>query len=283
MPKDVQPKKRADYRIIGRRTKRIDGPDIAAGRAKYGLDTRVAGMRVATVLHPPVVGGKVVRFDAAAAKKIRGVRDVMQISTGVAIVADSTWPAFKAREVVKVEWDDGPNRDFDSRRYIDKLIAAAAQAGTAMRVDGEATKVFAAGGRELKATYVYPFYAHAPVEPMNTIASVKGATCEIWSPTQAPNRVQEFVARHLSIPKENVVVHPTLIGGGFGGDSSPTTRSKPRSCRRRSARRCRSSGPGRRTCTTARCSTPRSNRCAASSITTATSPRGRTRRSRIRR
>jgi isoquinoline 1-oxidoreductase beta subunit len=216
VPKDVQPKKQSDYRIIGKRTKRIDGPDIVSGRAKYGLDTRVAGMRFATVIHPRVFGGKIVRFDAGEAKKIRGVRNVVQISTGVAIVADSTWPALKARETVKVEFDDGPNRDFDSRRYIDRLIASAAQAGTVMRTEGDAVKAFAGGGRELSATYVYPFYAHAPVEPINTTASVKGDTCEIWSPTQAPNSVQRDVAKHLGIAPANVTVHPTLIGGGFG-------------------------------------------------------------------
>jgi isoquinoline 1-oxidoreductase subunit beta len=216
VPKNVKPKNRADYRIIGKRTKRIDAPDIVTGRAKYGLDMRVAGMRVATILHPPVVGGKALRFDATAAKNIRGVRDVVAISTGIAIVADSTWPALKARDAVKVEWDDGPNHDFDSRRYIDQLIAAAAQTGTKMRFEGDAGKAFAGGGRELSATYVYPFFAHAPVEPMNTIASVKGGSCEIWSPTQAPNRVQERVAGHLAIPATSVVVHPSLIGGGFG-------------------------------------------------------------------
>jgi isoquinoline 1-oxidoreductase subunit beta len=215
-PENIAPKKLGTHRIVGHSMKRIDGPAIVSGKAKYGLDTRVDGMRIATVLRPPSVGGRVVSFDGTAAKKIRGVRDVIAISSGIAIVADSTWPAFKARDAVKVQWDDGPNHDFDSKKYIDQLTAAAAQSGTAMRMEGEAAKIFAAGGRELKATYVYPFYAHAPVEPMNTIASVRGTSCEIWSPTQAPNRVQQFVARHLGIAKENVVVHPTLIGGGFG-------------------------------------------------------------------
>ena len=213
VPKDVKPKKRADYRIVGKRTTRIDAGDIVTGRAKYGLDTRVPGMRYATIVRPPVVGGSVKSFDASAVKNANAV----QISTGVALVASSTWPALKARDALKVEFDDGPNREFDSGRYIDRLIAAAKEKGTAMRVEGDAVTAFSAtGGKLLEATYVYPFYAHAPVEPMNTIASVKGDKCEIWSPTQAPNRVQSFVAKHLSIAPEKVVVHPTLIGGGFG-------------------------------------------------------------------
>src|SRR5450432_436387 len=122
-PENVTPKKLGTHRIVGRSMKRIDGPAIVRGKAKYGLDTRVEGMRVATVLRPPAVSGRVVSFDGTAAKKIRGVRDVIAISTGVAIVADSTWPAFKARELVKVQWDDGPNHNFDSKKYIDQLTA----------------------------------------------------------------------------------------------------------------------------------------------------------------
>ncbi len=216
VPQNVTPKQRAGWKILGRDMKRVDGPDIVTGRAKYGLDFRVPGMRYATILRAPAVGGSVKSFDATKAKQIRGVRDVVQISSGIAIVADTTWPALKARDVVKVEWNAGPNKDFDSREYIAKLLEAAKQAGGAMRSEGDAAKAFAGGGRELAANYIYPFYAHAAVEPVNTIASVMGDKCVIWSPTQAPNRVQEFVAEHLGIAPANVTVHPLLIGGGFG-------------------------------------------------------------------
>ena len=216
VPQNVAPKSRDQWRIIGRATKRIDGPDIVRGRAKYGLDMRVPGMRYATIVRPPAVGGSLKRFDATKSKQVRGVRDVVEMSTGVAVVADSTWPAFKGREALEVEWNEGPNKDFDSRRYIEQLVEAAKQSGGAMRSEGDVAKVFASGGRELSANYIYPFYAHAAVEPINTIASVRGDSCEIWSPTQAPNRVQELVAKSLGIAPANVTVHPTLLGGGFG-------------------------------------------------------------------
>ena len=215
VPKDVPLKAAKDYRIIGKRTKRIDGPAIVTGAAKYGIDTRVPGLLFATIVRCPVVGGKLKSFDASEAKKVRGVRDVVQIPNAVAVVADNTWAALKGQQRVKVEWDDGPNKAFDSAKYIDSLLAVS-ESGTVMRKAGDFAAASGGAVKTVKAQYVYPFYAHAAVEPMNAIAKMTGDSCEIWAPTQAPNRVQDFVARHLGIAKEKVKVNPTLIGGGFG-------------------------------------------------------------------
>lgn len=215
VPKDVPLKASKDYKIVGKRTKRIDGPAIVTGTAKYGIDSRVPGMRFATIVRCPVVGGKLKSFDATEAKKVRGVRDVIEIPNAIAIVADNTWAALKAQPLVKAEWDEGTSRTFDSAKYIDTLLAVS-ESGYVMRKEGD----FAAGSggavKNLKAQYVYPFYAHAAVEPMNAIAKVSTDGVEIWAPTQAPSRAQDFVAKHLGIAKEKVTVHPTLIGGGFG-------------------------------------------------------------------
>lgn len=215
MPKNVPLKSPKDFRIIGKRTKRIDGKAIVSGKAKYGIDTRVPGMRFATIVRCPVVGGTAKTFDATAAKKIRGVRDVIAIPNAVAIIADNTWAALKAQPLVHVEWDEGKNGGFDSAKYIDSLIAVS-ETGTVMRKEGDFAAGVSGAAKTLTAQYVYPFYTHAPVETMNAIAKVSSDACEIWAPTQAPNRVQEFVAKHLNIEKEKVIVHPTLIGGGFG-------------------------------------------------------------------
>ena len=214
VPKDPPLRLASEFRIIGRRISRIDGGDIVSGKAKYGIDMRVPGMLFASVARPPVVGGGVTSFDASKAKHIHGVRDVVAISSGVAVVADNSWAAMKGRDALRISFDDGPHAGFDSDRYIESLVAAAQQDGVVMRREGKATNV--AGAKTLEATYIYPFYAHAPVEPMNCIAHARAGSCEIWAPTQSPPRVQKLVGRRLGISAENVTVHVTLLGGGFG-------------------------------------------------------------------
>lgn len=221
VPKDITLKQPKDFRIIGRRTARVDGPAIVTGRAKFGADIRVPGMRYAVVLRPPVPGDKLARFDGAKAKQVRGVRDVVAISTGVAIIADSTWAALKARSLVDVQSDAGPNRGFDSADYIATLEKASLGPGTVTRSDGDAPAALSGAARTFEASYVYPFYAHAAVETVNCTAHVRGKECEIWAPTQTPNGVQSAVARLLGIQPESVKVNVTLIGGGFGRKLRP--------------------------------------------------------------
>ncbi|MGZ7080272.1 MAG: molybdopterin cofactor-binding domain-containing protein, partial [Thermoanaerobaculia bacterium] len=215
-PKEPPLKASKDFRIIGKRMKRRDGRDLVTGAAKYGIDTRVPGMGFATIERPPVVGGSVVSFDGAKAKRVRGVRDVVSTSAGVAVVADHTWAALKGREQLDVKWSDGLNAQFDSRAYIDGMVQRALGDAVVMRKEGDAAKAFESAAQNIDATYVYPFYAHAPVETMNAIAHFHDGKCEIWAPTQAATRAQEFTATKLGIPPENVTVHTTLIGGGFG-------------------------------------------------------------------
>jgi isoquinoline 1-oxidoreductase beta subunit len=192
-----------DLRIVGQPTKRIDGPAIVTGTAKYGLDVKVPGMRYATIIRPPVLGGSVKSFEKRA--------NVIRIKSGIAVVGDSTWAALKARDAVHVEFDAGPHGDFSSEKHAKRLVEAAKQPGYLLRKVGDSV-----GDPSLTATYIYPFYAHAPVETMNCVADVRGDRCEIWAPTQAPNNVQSEVAKLLGISPAAVTVHVTLIGGGFG-------------------------------------------------------------------
>jgi isoquinoline 1-oxidoreductase beta subunit len=212
IPADVPLKTASDFRIIGTRTRRTDGPNIVTGKAKYGIDTRVANMRYATIVRPPVLGGSVKRFDATRAKAIKGVRDVVKVTAGVAIVADNTWIALKARDALEIEFEPGPNASFSSALHGQRMRDAAKEAGFTTRKTGMAV----AAAKQFEAAYQYPYYAHAPLEPMNTTADFRGTSCELWSPTQAPNSVQEKVAEFLGIPKDSVKVNVTLIGGGFG-------------------------------------------------------------------
>ena len=136
----------------------------------------------------------------------------MQVRSGIAVVADNTWAALKGRDALDVEFEPGPNASFSSELHAQRMKEAANETGFITRKDGTATAV----ARHLEAAYHYPFYAHAPLEPMNSVADFRGTSCEIWSPTQAPNAVQERVAEFLGIPKTSVKVNVTLIGGGFG-------------------------------------------------------------------
>jgi isoquinoline 1-oxidoreductase beta subunit len=211
VPATPKLKSASDFRIIGTRMKRLDAGQIATGAAKYGVDIKVPGMLYASVERSPVIGGKVARFDAAEAKGVRGVRDVVAIPTGVAVIADSTWAAMKGRAALKIDWDEGA-RSFSSASHWKKLEQAATEPGVVTRKEGD----LAPGAKTIEALYYYPWAAHAPVEPMNCIAHVREDRCEIWVPTQAPNRVQAQIASDLGMKAEQVHVNVTLIGGGFG-------------------------------------------------------------------
>jgi len=190
-------------RILGTRVGHIEAPHIVTGRAIYGLDVRVPGMLYAVVARAPVIGGKVSSFDDAQAKDITGVRHVVQIDSGVAVVADNTWAAIKGRESLRVTWDDGPNGELNSADLAQTLFALTS--GT-----------LAADNGVLEATYEVPFMAHATMEPMNCVADVRPDECHIWVPTQNPMAVKQIAARLTGLPANAVNVNVTLLGGGFG-------------------------------------------------------------------
>ncbi len=204
------------FRIVGTRVRRVDGPRIVTGAAGYGLDVRVPGMRFATIARCPVFGGSVARVDDARARAVPGVRAVARVSTGVAVIADSTWAAMKGRDALAIAWDEGPNREFDSTSYRERLEAASKTGGHPTRREGEGAAALARAARRLDATYVYPFQAHLPVEPANSVADVRADRCEIWSPTQNPDRIRTEAAALLKLPPEAVRVNVTLVGGAFG-------------------------------------------------------------------
>jgi isoquinoline 1-oxidoreductase subunit beta len=216
VPAEVPLKDPGDFKIVGQRILRLDGPAIVSGHARYGLDVRVKGMRYATVVRSPVIGGKLSGWDAATAKSIPGVRAVLQISSGVAVVADDTWTALKGREALKVSWDEGPHKAFNSESFWKQLDAASRTGGQITRQEGESQKALATAARKIEALYQFPFQAHAPLETMNCVADVRADGCELWAATQAPDTVQTEVAKLLGLKPEAVRVNVTLLGGGFG-------------------------------------------------------------------
>jgi isoquinoline 1-oxidoreductase subunit beta len=222
VPEKPSLKNPADFRVIGTRRNRTDGAAIVTGNATFGLDVHVPGMLYSVMARCPYLGGKVASFDASRALAVSGVRHVVPITTGiqagVAVVADCTWAAMKGREALHVEWDRGPNADFDSDRFLKHMKDALAQPqdGYFVRGDGDAPKAIKSAAKTLSAEYEFPFQAHAPLETMNCAADVRADSCEIWVPTQAPEVAQSITAKLLGIPEDSVKIHITLLGGGFG-------------------------------------------------------------------
>jgi len=215
-PKEV-PLSSKDFRLIGGRHRRIDGSEFTTGRAQYGTDVRLPGMKYAVIVKPPCFGGIPKSWDKHAAKSLPGVRDILPVSSGyaagVAVTADSVWSALRARDALQVTWEKGSGESFSSDEHYEKLRHATTTEGFIVRHDGQpapdAQEVF-------EALYEWPYQVHAPLEPMNCTAHVKDGKCQIWAPTQAPEEAQRKAAKLLGISPENVTVRVTLMGGGFG-------------------------------------------------------------------
>src|SRR5436190_15729275 len=214
LPENPPLKNASDFKIIGRRTARIDGPDIVSGKARYGIDIKVPGMLFASLERPPFSGAKVQNLQEDTARAVSGVRSLIKLPRGIAVLANSTWAAIKGRAALAVEWSEPPKDAFDSDAHWKKLETASRQTGFVTRME-EPPPETSAITRTIDATYYYPFYAHAPVETMNCVADVRGNRCTIWAPTQAPERLQKQVAQLLGIAPADVEVNITLIGGGF--------------------------------------------------------------------
>jgi isoquinoline 1-oxidoreductase beta subunit len=220
VPKDPPLKDPKDFRLIGKKVARLDTPAKTRGAAVFGLDVRVPGMRYAVVARPPVHGGKVAGFDAPAALAVPGVKMVLEVASGVAVVADSTWAAIRGREALAARFDAGPNGTLD-QTAVARLLAEASLEAKPARSEGDLEAALAGAAKRLEAVYELPFLAHATMEPLNCTARVKGGTAELWAPTQAPTWARGDVAKALGLPEEKVKLHVTLLGGGFGRKALP--------------------------------------------------------------
>ena len=224
-PKTVPLKDESEFRLLGHPFPRVDIPSKVNGSAQFGLDVRVPDMLFAVVARCPAFGGKPAHFDASQAKAVPGVVDVFEIPAlgadqftagGIVVVADSTWTAIKARRALQITWDNGPNASESSDALGQALRAAAAKPGTQVRNDGDVQTALANSSKPVEAVYELPFLAHATMEPMNITVHMRGSECEVWAPTQSPDWVQGTIAHVLGLPPEKVIVHTTLMGGGFG-------------------------------------------------------------------
>ena len=221
------------FRYIGKAQPRLlDGRDIATGKAQYGIDIRLPGMLYAVVARPPVYGGKVASFDAAETLKVPGVTRVVQIEPtpppahfnplgGVAVLGRNTWAAIQGRRALKITWDDGPNAGYDSEAFKASLEESARKPGKVVRNDGDFTAAAAGAARRVEAEYYVPHLAHATMEPPAATARIANGKCEVWGCFQSPQATRDLVAKRLGMSADDVTVHVTLLGGGFGRKSKP--------------------------------------------------------------
>ena len=219
-PKDVPLKDPRDFTLIGKPLKRLDTPDKVNGKAIYGIDAMLPGMKFATLAACPVFGGKVGTVDDSAATKIPGVQKVVVLDDMVAVIGDHMWAAKKGLDALVVTWNEGANARVSSKDIWDDLRAASEKDGVVAKSEGDIAKGLATGDR-LDASYELPFLAHATMEPLNCTVDLKPDSCEIWVGTQVMTRVQSEAAKAAGLPVEKVTVNQHLLGGGFGRRLEP--------------------------------------------------------------
>src|SRR3954451_10277743 len=205
-----------DFTLIGTRAKRVDSSTKVDGRALYGIDARLPGMKVAAVAISPVLGGKARTVDEKAALAVKGVRQVVNIDEAVAVVADHMGAANKGLAAAAVTWDDGPNGKVSSSDIVRQLEEESKKPGAVARNVGDVEKALAEAAQRVDAIYQVPFLAHAAMEPMNCTVRLQKDRCDVWVGTQAPTITQSQVAELTSLPKNAIILHNHLIGGGFG-------------------------------------------------------------------
>lgn len=225
-------KKRSEWRYINTAMEHIDLKDIVMGKATFAADVLEPKALIAVVVRPPVVDGKVKSFDATAVKAIDGVVDVIEIPAptgapqfqpkgGIAIIAKNTWAALNGRKALDITWDDGTNSDYNSEEFKASLLATVSAPQSRVREIGDAADILAKDANKLVADYYAPHLAQAPMEPPCATAMYYKDRVDVWAATQNPQADMATVGAMVRMPKEQINVHVTMLGGGFGRKSKP--------------------------------------------------------------
>ncbi len=222
-PKEVKLKEPKNFTVLGHSKKRLDTPIKVQGRAEFGIDVLMPGMLNAVIARPPVFGAKLKSFDDAAARKVAGVKEVVAVEAGVAVVADYFWQAHQGREALKIEWDEGPLADLDSDRQRQRYVELAMKPGLPATRRGDVDAGLKRSTQVIDAVYEFPYLAHATMEPLNCTADVRSNSCEIRVGTQMQTLDRNAAAAITGLPQERVKLHTTYLGGGFGRRAVPTS------------------------------------------------------------
>jgi len=215
VPKTVALKDPKDFKVLGKSLARLDVPEKVNGTAGFGIDVKLPGLLTARVVRCPVFGGKVAKFNADKAKAVPGVKNVVQISSGIAVVADNYWSASKGAQALEITWDEGALAKLTSADILKKQAELAQQPGKVARNDGNAEAALKSS-QGFERTFEAPFLAHATMEPMNCTADVRADRCDVYVPTQGQTPSHQAAVAASGLPADKVKVYVTYMGGGFG-------------------------------------------------------------------
>jgi len=220
-PKDIPLKDSKDFTLVGKPIHRLDTPSKTNGTAQFGLDVYIPGMLTAVVARAPVFGGKVISFNADSAKAIPGVVNVVQVPSGIAVIAKGFWPAKLGREKLEINWDDGPGAAISTVAMRESFSALSKTPGAVARKAGDTAAALASAAKTITAEYEVPYLAHCMMEPLNTVVDLHEDRCEIWTGTQFQTGDRAAAAKVAGLKPEQVTLHTTLLGGGFGRRANP--------------------------------------------------------------
>jgi isoquinoline 1-oxidoreductase subunit beta len=222
-PQDIPLKDPKDFTLVGKPVHRLDTPSKTNGTAQFGLDVYIPGMLTAVVARAPVFGGKVVSFNADKAREIPGVVNVVQVPSGVAVIAKGFWPAKLGREKLEITWDDGPGAAISTVAMRESFSALSKTPGAVARKVGDPAAALAGAAKTITAEYEVPYLAHCMMEPLNTVVDLHEDRCEIWTGTQFQTGDRAAAAKVAGLKPEQVTLHTTLLGGGFGRRANPAS------------------------------------------------------------
>jgi isoquinoline 1-oxidoreductase beta subunit len=220
-PEHVQLKDPKNFKLIGKPIKRLDTPVKLNGKAEFGIDVKLPGMLTSVIARPPIFGAKMKSFDDTRARSMPGVRKIVAIPAGVAVIADTFWQAKVARDALRVEWDEGSMHDFDTGKMMHDFRARARTPGTSVRKDGDAEAALASSVKKLEAVYEVPYLSHLMMEPLNCTVDLRPDSCEVWTGSQFQTVDRANAAKAAGLPNEKVQLHTTFLGGGFGRRANP--------------------------------------------------------------
>jgi len=223
LPAQVKLKDPKDWKLLGKPTKRLDSPEKVTGRAQFGMDVRLPGMLTAVVARSPVFSGKARSFRAEKARTIPGVKNVVEVPSGVAVVAEHFWAAKLGRDALEIDWDLGDGAKLDTERMLEEFRSMAATPGAKAAIAGDVEAGMKSAAKTVEAEYELPYLAHATMEPMNCTVRVAPDGCEIWTGTQFQTMDQKRAGEILGLKPEQVNVHTMFLGGGFGRRATPTS------------------------------------------------------------
>ena len=220
-PEHVQLKDPKNFKLIGKPIKRLDTSIKLNGKAIFGLDVNLPGMLTAVVARPPIFGAKMKSFDDSRARSIPGVRKIVQVPSGVAVIADTFWQAKVARDALRIDWDEGAMQSFSTTEMMQQFRERAKSPGVSVRKEGDASTALAGAAKKIAAVYEVPYLSHLMMEPLNCVVDLRQDSCEVWTGSQFQTIDRANAAKTASLPNEKVQLHTTFLGGGFGRRATP--------------------------------------------------------------